>query len=73
MHSSHDIILQAGIVYTSFKTTVGDIEWSNSRRVDCVLYTFTTRYHIAGWLCYQKTLVDDTDWSDNGRFNVGLL
>ncbi len=34
MHSAHDIILQAGIVYLSFKTTVDDIEWSYCRRVD---------------------------------------
>ncbi len=30
-------LLQAGIVHLSFQTTVGDIEWSDSRRVDYVL------------------------------------
>ena len=50
MHSRHDIILQAGIVYLSFKTTVDDIEWSNSRRVDYVLCSVLTQwFHITGW------------------------
>ena len=44
-HSLYDIIFEAGITYLSFKTTVDDIEWSNSWRVDCV-ETFTSRYHI---------------------------
>ncbi len=41
------IILQAGIVL-SFKTTVDDTKWSDSKRVNCV-DTFTTWYHIVGW------------------------
>ncbi len=26
-----------------------DLEWSDSRRDDCVLDAFTTQYDIAGW------------------------
>ncbi len=37
MHSPHDSMLQAARVYLSSKITVDDIEWSDSRRVDCVL------------------------------------
>ncbi len=33
MHSPHDIKLPAGTVYLSFKTTVDDTEWSDSKRV----------------------------------------
>ena len=43
----HDVILQAGIVNLSFKTTVDDIELSDSRRVDCVLFRcihYVTQY-----------------------------
>ncbi len=39
MHSPHDIILQAGIVYLSSQTTVDDTKWSNSRRVKIVSTT----------------------------------
>ena len=38
--SPHDIILQAGKVHLSSKTTVDDIEWSHSKRVNCVLRRF---------------------------------
>ena len=37
MHLPHDIILQAGIINLSFKSTKIDIGWSDSKRVDCVL------------------------------------
>ncbi len=37
MHSSHDIILQAGIDYLSFIMAVDDTDWSDSRRVDSIL------------------------------------
>ena len=37
LHALHEL-LQAGIVNLTFKTTVDDIEWSDSKRVDCVLY-----------------------------------
>ena len=33
IHSPHDVILQAGIVHPSIKTTMDDIKWSESRRV----------------------------------------
>ena len=37
MHTPHDIILQAGMVYLSFKTTVDGIQWSDSiyTKTDC--------------------------------------
>ena len=37
MHSLHDIVVQAGIVYLSFTASVGDITWSDSQGVDGVL------------------------------------
>ena len=40
MHSPLDIIVQAGVLSLSFKTTLNHdigIEWSKSRRVDCLL------------------------------------
>ena len=33
----------------SFKATVGYIEWSNSRRVDCVLCSMHTPWYYTGW------------------------
>ena len=30
------MILQAGLIYLSFKITMDDAEWTDSRRVDCV-------------------------------------
>ncbi len=37
MYSPDDIKLKVGLVYLSFKTTVDDIEQSESRKVDCEL------------------------------------
>ena len=44
MHLPHDIRLQDDKVYLSLKSSVDDINWSDSRRVDCV-----DAYQIVGW------------------------
>ncbi len=51
MHSLHDIMLEADIVYPSFQSIANNIEWSDSRRVDRGLCrdAFTKWHHAAGW------------------------
>ncbi len=74
IHYPHDIILQAGIVYISFKMAGNDFERSYSRRVDCVLCSKQSSHDIilqAGIACIPfKTAVDDTEWSDSRRVNL---
>ncbi len=68
MHSSHDIILQAGTVYLQIKTVVDDIDWSDSRRVDsalsgCIHHMISS----TGWHSLSiKTTVDDNSQTVGG-------
>ena len=64
----HVISLHSGIVYLSFKTTVNDIELSDSRRVDCVLcrcnhHMILLQASIVSGS--SKTTVDDIEWSNS--------
>ena len=57
---SHNTILQADIVELSFKTTVDESVWSDSRRVDCVLCE--SLHHFKAWN-YTKAMDSCYSWS----------
>ncbi len=71
MYSPCNIILQAGIVHLSFKTIVVDIEWSDGRRVHCVLCQMHSPCNIILQVDIVhlsfKTTVVDIEWSDSRR------
>ena len=63
MHLPHDVILQSGIVYLSFKTTVDDIEWSDSRRVKEIYkrvdsYNFSASSDNGSWMTNKFDIID---------------
>ncbi len=72
MHSLHDTILESGLAYLSLKATVGDITWSGSRRVDCVLCR-RIQYMILYWRLAQFICYCKPQWMTlNGQTVVGL-
>ena len=64
----------AGWHSVSFRTTVDDVKWTDSRRVNCILCgCIQTWYHSAGWHSVSfKTTVDDVKWTDSRRVNCVL-
>ena len=57
--SPHDITVKAGVVYPSLKTTVDDIEESDSRRANNCLHAFTILQAVI------KTIVKNNEWTDS--------
>ena len=62
------ISLHAGIVHLSFKTTLDDIEWSDSGRVDCALCIHHMILYCRLAQCiYHSKQEDGIEWSDSRR------
>ena len=59
------------------QTKVDDIEWSHSRRVDCVSCTCRYIHHLITYIADLhslsfKTRVNDTEWSHSRRVDCVL-
>ena len=71
MHDlQHVSIARYDTVHLSFKTTLDDVKWSDSRRVDCVLYRCIHRLIILQACVAHilfKTTVEDIVWSHSRR------